>query len=42
MAVIELDDKSHDSEKAKHGDEIKNQIFEHNQVRFYRVKVGED
>jgi hypothetical protein len=42
VAVIELDDKSHDTEKAKIGDEIKNQIFEFNKVKFYRVRVGEN
>lgn len=42
LAVIELDDKSHDTERAKVGDEIKNQIFNYNNVKFYRAKVGED
>jgi hypothetical protein len=42
VAVIELDDKSHDTEKAKIGDEIKNQIFAFNQIRFYRVGVGKN
>lgn len=41
VAVIELDDKSHDAEKAKVGDDIKNQIFAFNKVSFYRVRVGE-
>jgi hypothetical protein len=41
IAIIELDDKSHDTKKAQVGDEIKNQIFEYNKVRFYRVRVGE-
>ena len=42
IAVIELDDKSHNFEKAKTGDEIKNQIFAFNKVNFHRVRVGED
>jgi len=42
LAVIELDDKSHDTKKAQVADEIKNQIFEYNNVKFYRVRVGED
>lgn len=41
LAVIELDDKSHESEKAQYGDEIKNQIFSFVRVKFYRVKIGE-
>jgi hypothetical protein len=41
LAVIELDDKSHDTDSAQRGDEIKNQIFQFNQVKFYRVQVGQ-
>jgi len=41
LAVIELDDTSHDTEHAQKGDEIKNQIFKYNSVRFYRVRVGQ-
>jgi hypothetical protein len=39
--VIEVDDKSHDTEKAKVGDGYKNDIFEFVGVKFYRVRVGE-
>ncbi len=38
--VVELDDRSHDTEKAQVGDKLKNQIFNYNKVRFYRVSVG--
>jgi hypothetical protein len=41
LAVIEVDDKSHDTEKAKVGDGYKNDIFEFVGVKFYRVRVGE-
>lgn len=41
LAFIESDDKSHESEKAQHGDEIKNQTFDFVVVEFYRVKVWE-
>jgi hypothetical protein len=40
--LIELDDKSHYTEKAKVGDETKGQIFAFNKINFYRVRVGED
>lgn len=41
LAVIEVDDKSHDTEKAKIADGYKNDIFEFVGVKFYRVRVGE-
>jgi hypothetical protein len=41
LAVIEVDDKSHNTEKAKVGDGYKNDIFEFVGVKFYRVNVGE-
>ncbi len=41
LAVIEVDDKSHNTEKANNGDQIKNDIFGFVGIKFYRVKVGE-
>jgi hypothetical protein len=41
LAVIEVDDKSHETEKAKVGDGYKNDIFEFVGVKFFRVRVGE-
>lgn len=40
LAAIELDDKSHNSEKAKKTDEFKNQVFKTINVPLYRIKVS--
>lgn len=42
LAVIELDGKSHDTEKQGKYDKIKDDILNTVGVKFYRVKVGED
>ncbi len=41
LAVIELDDNSHNWKKAEAGDDLKNAVFSFVGVKFYRVKVGE-
>lgn len=41
VAIIELDDKTHSKQSAFIGDILKNQIIEYNQIKLYRVKVGE-
>ena len=41
LAAIELDDRSHNTEKAKIGDQIKDDIFGFVGSKFYRVRVGE-
>lgn len=41
LAVIELDGKSHDTEKQGKYDKIKDDILNSVDVKFYRVKVGE-
>lgn len=40
MAGIELDDRSHDTEKAKKTDALKNSIFETISVPLFRIKTG--
>lgn len=40
IAGIELDDKSHNQEKAKQTDEFKNQVFKTIDVPLYRIKVS--
>lgn len=42
LAAIELDGSSHDSEKARNGDVLKNGVFRAAGLPLYRVKTGED
>lgn len=42
LVVIELDGKTHYWPSAKKGDDLKNEIFSNLNVKFYRIKVGEN
>ena len=40
--AIELDDKTHNTEKAKSTDEFKNKLFDTINIKLYRIKVGDN
>lgn len=42
LFAIELDDKTHNSEKAKNTDEFKNKLFEKIGIKLYRIKTEDN
>lgn len=42
LYALELDDKTHNSEKAKNTDDFKNKLFEKINIKLYRIKTDEN